>query len=643
MPSYRLKLSAAPLVFLSLAWSYLLFPTQLPFHLPSILQAAFLVVFVFLLTFLYRGLSWEISLGKRDLYVFAAYLLSFSVLNLRMLSESITCDELYHAERAVFYLHGIKLLPEWLRASSCFSRTPMTEINSHVGAVFIGGSLLAYAVYRWIQKRVSSPAARHGLYAGLCLVFAVAAAKCKIPVEPHPPLRLLPLFISQLLFGLQDCSFRFPGLWAVSLVSYLTYRLVAEQKPEQPGFAFLVGFSIYMIPTVYHVSVIVQPSIWGFAAAVGCWYALYWAAKKKDETFVILAAVIVGLGTLCRQNVILLWPVIGLLAFLNRAYIRRWGLVAAPLLFAVPYFLTLTQVGHPVADVKVLQESDMTFHAMTSVQNVLQSFQTGVGPLFILKSTTPLWVLFGLVGMVWVFLRTKTTLKAFYLTLLTGYALFHSIRPELWGVGRYQAEFVAPCIVSTMFLLALELKERGRIYLVACLVFLGFYSYYANQTVSQDVYYTRWTQRKISSEAYFPYKEALDFLQKQETQGRFILIGGIPVYGRMILWLRGFSYEDAENYWQRQAALDELLAHPVSQAQFLTFLREKQIDYFLVQYGEKREWQHRSPNVQALLDGISPLRSPVIGMSPDAYALRQTFIGKVEGAIDLYAKESAHY
>jgi hypothetical protein len=520
--------------------------------------------------------------------------------------------------------------------ASWISNTPITEVNSLVSLIFLLFLGAGFGAYRWIRTRVSHPLWRMGLYFAVCFGIGLIAAEVGVPVEPHPPMRLFPLFASQLLFGLQDFSFRFPGIVAVSVLSFLTYRLVVRRRPESAGFAFFAGFSIYMIPTVFHVSAIVQPSIWGFAAAVGCLYALYEATERQDDGFVILASIIVGLGTLFRQSAILLWPVFWLIAFANRRWIRRWGLIAAPMLFAVPYFLTVAQIGHPAADGRIL-------HELSPAQSVFISPSSGIGPWAIVRSSTLWWLLFGVAGSLMVLRRTKTTLKIFYLVFITGYMLFHSISPDLWGLGRYQAEFVAPCFVLTIFLLALDLGAGERFLFVLCLVFLGSYSFFCNLTIPQDIHYERWPQKRISTESYYPYKQALGFLERQETGGRFIIVGGVPIYGRMILWLRGFSASETENWWRRQTQFGGLLKNPMSVSDFIAFLRASDTDYYLIQYGDKRELQHRSPNMQALLDGLTSEPSGTLGKPSEAYARQQTFIGNVEGAIDLYGKTSLRY
>jgi hypothetical protein len=160
------------------------------------------------------------------------------------------------------------------------------------------------------------------------------------------------------------------------------------------------------------------------------------------------------------------------------------------------------------------------------------------------------------------------------------------------------------------------------------LLLLSIYSWRANMTIPEDVH-SAWPKR-ISTESSFPYKEALGFLHRQRTGGRLLILGGVPTYGDMLLALRGFTFPELEAARTRAAAFNEFVKQPIQLADFERFLDAQQIDFLVVQYGDTRENQHREPRLQALLRDIET--------GPFIFTRQHTFIGRREGALDIYTR-----
>src|SRR6185503_15957192 len=109
----------------------------------------------------------------------------------------------------------------------------------------------------------------------------------------------------------------------------------------------------------------------------------------------------------------------------------------------------------------------------------------------------------------------------------------------------------------------------------------------------------------------------------QDTGGRLLILGGVPSYGDLVLTLRGFTFPELEAYRARQLAF-AALAKPASLAAFEQFLDQQQIDVLVVQYGDKREIQHREPWLAALVADID--------RGPFTFTRQFTFVGSREGA-----------
>jgi hypothetical protein len=107
------------------------------------------------------------------------------------------------------------------------------------------------------------------------------------------------------------------------------------------------------------------------------------------------------------------------------------------------------------------------------------------------------------------------------------------------------------------------------------------------------------------------------------------------------LWLRGFNYEDDENYKIRSKQFFAFLETDFTLNDYFTFLKENDIEYFLVQYGLKRDVELRSPGLKKLM----ALLADYYATSPASsdYSRQQTFIGDMDGAIDIYGKKPLPY
>jgi Dolichyl-phosphate-mannose-protein mannosyltransferase len=453
-------------------------PLAGPLAVPAFLQSMLIAAAILAVAYLYRDIEFAFEIDQTDIAVFVSYVVFFSLLNYRMLSESITCDELYHGERSVFYLYSYPQLPERFKVIPFLRFTPVNELNTYVSAFILLGMGALWFIYR----KVVAPLAlgwRYGVVFVFMTTLGMAFLCSPLTVEPHPPLRLLPLFISQLILGLSDFSFRFPSLLAASITSFAFYKTLREKFPDALGFCYVIGFSIFMIPTVFHSAAIVEPSIWAFSAAVLVMLAIYSAVKNDDANAMVLASLITGMAVLCRQNTIILWPVLLLITLLNKPFWKKALWIVIPVFFAVPYFMTVAHTGHPVA----------SGSSSGALENLIQAFTTCGGVKGILKSSSVFWTLFLVGGLVYAFF-SKEKIRIYFIVLLTGYVLFHILPPGAWGIGRYQAEYVAPAMALTIFLFALEFKAKGRKILIGCLIFLSCFSYYTNTTLSQDVYFS---------------------------------------------------------------------------------------------------------------------------------------------------------
>ena len=635
-----MRANIAILVGITLTWSLLV--RSFIFPGPAIIRYTFACATIFAIVNIYKGFFIRFAITRLEVCVLFSYFILFALLNNVILAEAIASDELLHAEMSALPIGILLALLSRFSMPPVLYTIPVNDLSYYVSGVLLSLFSLAYVLYTRYYK--SCPAwLKHALFLIVLLIIGFLARYLPGRIENYPPMRLIPLFISQLFLGVNDFAFRIPGIAAVSFVSLLTFKLVLNRVQSRYLFSYLIGFSIYMIPTVFHSSAQVEPSIWAFCSWALCIYAVYWAYEKNDADYMIAAGLIVGVGSLFRQTVFVLWPVLLLFFVINphfrqHLYKKKSAVILVrtflPGLFVIPYLVTVKALGHAATT------------SGLSLANVYESIVSGAWLTTTLHSTTLPWCIFFISGLCIVLYRSKRRIKYFYLSYFPAYILYFGIVYYLWNSGRYQAEYIAPLIMMTIFLLSIELKKTSQNVLAAVLVFLSLFSFHANATTRQDIHYDLWTYKKISTDSTFPYKEAISFLQRQQTDGKFIIIGGVPTYGNMILWLRGFTLSEAENYRIRQDKFNsEFLSStgPKNASDFFNFLKKNDVHFFAIQYGDKRELQHRAKNLQQFMKMMTDFYVAPLNAANAPYTLQQTFIGKFEGAIDLYSVNTFRY
>lgn len=623
--TFNISLQFHWLLTLFLTWSYAVQPQLLPFNIQNLEAKILLVAFIVSTFYVYRNFRATASFDKNDITALFLFVGAITVFSIPYLLEPITGDELYHAYRSTTYFY----LPEKLQSLPVFQNTPINDINTHISVLFIVAASIAFYSLKLMFKNMRTNQQVIGIGVILLLI-AFSSHASSISPEPHPPLRLFPLFLAQLVFGVNDMAFRLPSLMAVSFAAFLIYRLLHKN-----GFSFslslVAGLATMLIPTVFHVASISEPSVWAYLSGVACFYFLFSAIKTNDPNMLILASITIGVGTLLRQNVIIYWP--GLIAiFLSRKEFRKkWFLVLFPLTFALPYFSTTFHLGHPAHGVVLFQKHNVQtietagtpslagntspendapksspkflgYKIATPIQNVFNSVSSKVGPMALLRSSTPTWLFFLFAGLCFLLLKRKSLLNWFFTVLPVGYVLFFAIDSGLWGPGRYQVEYIGSATAVVITLLALALSKNGRTAFLTVLFLVGLSSLHLNITAPQDIH-SPWYQKRLTTEVHRPYKDSFNFLKRQNIQGHFLFLGGNGWLQPIGLWLRGFTYMEIQNHAQISSRFETLLRSPDTGAkEIFDFLNVEKVEFILTQFGEIRDRQSQTPHTQKALE-----------------------------------------
>lgn len=615
---------------------------QIPLHFQwAIFSAAFVAVW-----FILGGVRVEFSLELCDLKALGIFAVILLLSHSRGLSLSLGGDELYHAEMATFHLKAVRSIAEgWpaLSRAEYYSsiwklfdlrHVMVTDVASLFAAIFWVIALIWIAVYvRLRDSFLGRSILVWTTYGTLAVIGIVCGFSEGLA---HPPLRLLPWFVGTLLFGLNEFAFRIPALLTCLCIAFLAYRALHRELkgPLAWGLSVLFGLLVAFVPVVFYVGEAVEASVYGWAAWMAVLFFCLRAMDPCEETperWLVFAGAAVSFGAVTRQPVIMAW----LCVLVSAGYVviqrkTRLSLLLVLRIFAwalllLPYFLTASKLGHPAA---VDPKSPALF------ERLIDAVHSGVLFLTTLNSTTLPWVLVALAALPLAVAAGRLRLILLLVASLPTWVLYFSIKDYLWGVGRYQAEYVAP-FLSLIFFFAFSSQRSAVARLLACglVVLLSMSSWMVNARVTDDINYRDWPRLRISTTAYLPYREALSYLHREQVGGQFIIIGGQPWYGDMALWLSGHSYSETRLWRQHQDGIRGKVSNPASiEAEGLyAILKESGLRWVVIQGGTKREYQHRD----AWTTRVTELIESTWKFSP-AVRDRRSFSDAFGGTLDLY-------
>lgn len=624
-------------ILVSVLWSYGLNKHELPIN--NLLFSFLVTVLCFAIIHLFKSDVFKIVLNKSDIFVFLGAISLLTLTQLSVVTSHLGGDELYHAERGSILVRSLESFSlsfsmnshaEYLSSIwNLFNpaHLPVEDLWRVISILFVITLSIVLYLFKLSFQTKSSVIKIFITLLGI-LTFLFFSSKISSEPEVHPPLRLLPLFISQTIFGLNSFAFRFPSIITSAIVALAVYKLVDSTFIIR----VVASASSVLLPVIFYLSTSVEPSIFGYAAyTLGILSAYLFLAKGKDEHLIQLA-IIASLGTLLRQSVFPLWLLVGILSIYpnSKAIVRNFKKLFVLGLIPIPYMISAKLQGH-IAETA----TDATWHALLK-----ESFVSGIGIITAINTTTIPWVFFAFLVFALTFQRIPKLLLLPFLLVIPVYCLFYTVWPYLWGIGRYQAEFIAPFIIYMIFLSASYgkafLSHQAKSILFLIFIIVVGSTFQTARDYSLDINYKEWPKMKISTTAYFPYDQAFGLMKREELHGNFFVLGGSPRYGKIISWLSGFSYLDAKKYYENEIVLSEFLKTSSDVDKFASFCSNKDVSYVLIQGGTKREEQHRTPELQRLIKQIEE-----VPLSEKALFSRiDTFHGVHGGSIGVFLRRA---
>lgn len=264
--------------------------------------------------------------------------------------------------------------------------------------------------------------------------------------DPHPPLRLFPLYLSSTILYPSDLSFRLPQFIGYSFFVYMSYRF--SKLYFQNHVALLFSFIIATIPIFGNVGILVEQSIW---SAIFFGYITILIIQKTlnveyNIQYLRLFSLL-SISILLRQSSIVGIIPIGLLYLIDRWRLKDFSLLNLKTgslviagLVCVPFFLKSIVFGTP---------STSSGSNSSIITNLINAFNSGV--IFNSLLNNYLYYIIFLPFLFVAFRKSRLYSIVIIIFLVANLLIFYNTNSIVWGANRYQIEIFMPIMFSGIF------------------------------------------------------------------------------------------------------------------------------------------------------------------------------------------------
>ncbi len=365
--------------------------------------------------------------------------------------------------------------------------------------------------------------------------------------SPHPPLQLFPLWLSTSIFGLSDLSLRAPQFMGLIGCSFLIY-LTSLKKLGRTN-SFFIATALCSIPLFVHVATLVEASIWTSVL----WIILLIQIpiyQERNVAYWTCIFSVISIFILLRLTSFLAYPIFLILFIIyNRALLDKSKqlliYVTSPFLLCLPFLVLSILHGTPAT--YTAGESAFIPNDYSTLHRIAYALSSGVVVETALSNINSIWLFF-LFG---IFLKYKNEQYYWFnrvlivVFLIIATMLFFSIRPVLWGIDRYKAEYLVPFIIfgAYLFFSKIQTIPKSNIFtplLSSLMIYFGVAGFqdYPNN-IADRVGDNRF---KRDSERIYAYKAAL-MASKNAGLAKNTLMVGVT-YGVLPEILSGFTIEE---------------------------------------------------------------------------------------------------
>ncbi len=381
----------------------------------------------------------KIIIKNKDIFAFASFFLIMLVLSFNNLAMPLNGDQLAHSQQSK--LHSITLIDFLSNKTEFLNNFNFKWLIYIVDLLTIFAGFLLHKFTKnksWLFKII--------IFSSLFLFFRFSIIALGGSAGPHPPFRLFPLWLTSAIFTSTDFSFRLAQFIGLIGLIWLIQK-VANKKLNFVN-SWLFALTVGIIPVLWHVGVLVEQSIW--TAMVWTLFLLYFLMPNFDnkvrELDYIRWISIISIFTLLRQSSFVAFLplfLIILIDFFNKKEfnIKKIFILTSPIFLMLPFLLN-----------SIINGTSASYSGkLSSVQRVWEAFNSGIIFNAVMNSISWPWIIFLFIPILF-FMKNPLKISVVLIFFIAGVYIFYMIDPGLWGMGRYQAEYVIPFIVLGFFI-----------------------------------------------------------------------------------------------------------------------------------------------------------------------------------------------
>ncbi len=480
----------------------------------------------------------KIIIKNKDILAFASFFLIMLVLSFNNLTMPLNGDQLAHSQQSK--LHSITLIDFLSNKTEFFSNFSFKWLIYIVDLLTIFAGFLLYKFTKnknWLFKAA--------IFSSLFLFFRFSIIALGGSAGFHPPLRLFPLWLTSAIFTNSDFSFRLAQF--IGLIGLMWFIQRIFNKKLSFINSWLFALTVGTIPVLWHVGILAEQSVW--TAALWTLFLLYFFVYNnidgEEKNNYIKWVSVISVFTMMRQSafVVLLPLFLIIVADLIKRKefrIKKIFILIIPIFTMFPFLLN-----------SIINGTSASYSGeISSIQRIWTAFNSGIIFNAIMNSIGWPWIIFLFIPILF-FIKNPLKISAVLIFFIVGIYIFYVIDPGLWGLGRYQAEYVIPFIVLGFFLFVNFIAERydlARKFLPVVLIILIMHNVYVFKNLSsfnkpidklkttffnQDIKIRG--QYAILSEFPYEYKKAFSAVKEGGYAGK-IFVAGVTygVFGEIL-------------------------------------------------------------------------------------------------------------
>lgn len=390
----------------------------------------------------HRYLYVKVSIKLKEILIFLGVLFFTFLISSSYLLNSLEGDEFSFLQSSV--IHSLEASHIIIKEYPILSNLPFKYLI-HI----LSASFLIFNIFLIIFTLRLSPLKRT-----VCLLIFLILFRSIILFfgggnnSPHPPLSLLPSFLIFSTFG--GYSFFIKLGYQFVFGVYLLFLFKKIQSRFNAIIGILIILYVASIPVLIRLSTTLTPSLFTFIVFS---YLLVYLSLQKEKNYYLIFFII-SVGTMFRiPTLIILIPTIILYLKDNNfsfKFDNKLFFTLSPFLLTIPFLSRTIIEGSPA--------TNYSSPSFSLADNIAYAFETN-GVYIAALNSIEIW---SLALFPFAFILSIKSINRFtnFIFFWVCILVYYSIKIDLWGLAKYQVEFILPFTIIGLIYLCIKLNFK---------------------------------------------------------------------------------------------------------------------------------------------------------------------------------------